>query len=374
MQGQHQCSGQRASRQSSMLTEGAAGTETVRGEALLAFPDLVLSLGGDASRLLRSAGLSDEVLSRRNAVIRYGSFVRLLELASLELRCPDFGLRLAALQKGTRAMGPLGLIMRNCQTLGQALGHCARRFHTYSCASHIRFTRQQDRRELLVSWEDLSDSTSWRSQVVEHDLLLVYLSTVEITGGMARARRVQFRHSPISSPRAYRQAFGCDVFWGAEVDGMAFHLKDLTCPVRDPSQLMYSIASRYVSDHFARRQLSLRARVRILIRQRLNSAQCSNVRIAANLNMHPRTLHRRLRAEGHSFDQLLEEVRRQTAIHYLQQMDLPLAHIVEKLGYSSQSVLSRSCRRWFSATPQQMRQRLKQNWLRQSHEPSAAGM
>ena len=79
--------------------------------------------------------------------------------------------------------------------------------------------------------------------------------------------------------------------------------------------------------------------------------------VAAELHLHPRTLHRRLRAEGKSCHQIKDEVRRDLALRYLQRTDLDLMDIAERLGYSEHSVLTRSCLRWFSAPPSKVRSR-----------------
>ena len=76
------------------------------------------------------------------------------------------------------------------------------------------------------------------------------------------------------------------------------------------------------------------------------------------LGLHPRTLQRRLREEGECFESLKDSVRRDVALQYLIQPDVPLSRVAELLGYSEASVLSRSCARWFSATPKQLRNEL----------------
>jgi AraC-like DNA-binding protein len=50
-------------------------------------------------------------------------------------------------------------------------------------------------------------------------------------------------------------------------------------------------------------------------------------------------------------------VRRDIMLYYLQQTDLGLARISEKLGFAEQSVMSRRCNRWLSASPTQVRSR-----------------
>jgi AraC-like DNA-binding protein len=44
-------------------------------------------------------------------------------------------------------------------------------------------------------------------------------------------------------------------------------------------------------------------------------------------------------------------------MRYLKCADMQFTQIAEKLGYADQSVLSRSCYRWFSASPRELRER-----------------
>jgi AraC-like DNA-binding protein len=86
---------------------------------------------------------------------------------------------------------------------------------------------------------------------------------------------------------------------------------------------------------------------------------CTTRRVAAALGLHPRTLQRRLREEGASFEAIKDGVRRELALSYLQRPDMTLTRVTEILGYSESSVLSRSCQRWFSASPRKLRDRIQ---------------
>ena len=87
----------------------------------------------------------------------------------------------------------------------------------------------------------------------------------------------------------------------------------------------------------------------------LGTENCTNDRIATALHLHPRTMHRRLDAEGTSFQQIKDEVRRDVMLYYLQQTQLEFALISERLGFAEQAVMTRSCNRWFSASPTKLR-------------------
>lgn len=335
----------------------AARFDIVHPDAIRYFPELVRDSGADPEALLRSARINPLVLNRRGSVLQYRAMVNLLEMAAAQLRCPDFGLRLAARQGGTRVMGPIGVVMKNSQTLGQALGYCAKQIQAYSLATRVRFFPDRRHHKLFVGLEILLDGLTHQSQVIEHALALAALNVIDITGGAAKVRRVSFRHLPLSSLDLYRDAFGCDVLFGAPADGLVFSEQDLLCPVIEPNEQVYEMATSFIANRYPPRTPPLHARVRSVISCYLSDADCTNERVATELCMHPRTLQRRLKDEGKSFESIKDEVRREVALRYLRRAEISFAQLAEKLGYAQQSVLSRSCYRWFAASPQELRER-----------------
>jgi AraC-like DNA-binding protein len=97
------------------------------------------------------------------------------------------------------------------------------------------------------------------------------------------------------------------------------------------------------------------ARVETAVRRAMGTDSCDREFIARSMAMHPRTLQRRLDREGQSFDEIRDRVRRELAEHYLRNTNLPLAQVAGIIGYAEQSILSRSCRRWFNTTPRRLR-------------------
>ena len=73
--------------------------------------------------------------------------------------------------------------------------------------------------------------------------------------------------------------------------------------------------------------------------------------LAAALNVTPRTLQRRLREEGTTYNALLEEVRRELATHYVRQSERSINEITCLLGFSEPSNFTRAFKRWTGSTP-----------------------
>jgi AraC-like DNA-binding protein len=94
------------------------------------------------------------------------------------------------------------------------------------------------------------------------------------------------------------------------------------------------------------------------IRRRLSEKQGSYPSVyamAQELNMSPRTLLRKLKQEGVSYQRLLDEARKEVAEWYLLRTRMPIETIAERLGYVDASNFSRTFRRWFGKPPGKFR-------------------
>lgn len=81
----------------------------------------------------------------------------------------------------------------------------------------------------------------------------------------------------------------------------------------------------------------------------------SIVRVASRLGLTPRTLQRRLEAEGLVFQDVLEALRHEMALRYLAS-PLSLTEISALLAYADASAFGRAFRRWTGSTPAAVRQ------------------
>jgi AraC-like DNA-binding protein len=329
--------------------------DVVHADILRFFPELVVDLGGDPGVLLRRCGSDLAAVTEATSSVSYRLLVELLEHAATELACSDLGLRLAALQGGGRVFGPMGVVMKNSTTLGDALDYVEKHAHAHSLAARIRLERSVTEQNTFVAHDILVGGLPNKRQAIEQLMLLGHLNAMEITGGRARVRKVHFRHHPLSSRSTYRRYFDCEVCFDQKDDGVLFSEQDLRCPIVDPNAQAYEAATSLIAARFTRVTPPVHALVRAVILQFLGTEQCNTREVARELRLHPRTLHRRLRAEGKAFHEIKDEVRRDAALYYIKQTELDLTQIAGRLGYAEHSVLTRSCVRWFSAAPSQVR-------------------
>lgn len=341
-----------------------ADYDVVHARILRFFPELVAELGGDLEALAVRTGLSPAIFARGNQSVTYRDLVRVMEAAASGLACSDFGLRLAARQNGAGMFGPLGHVMRNSRTFGDALRYVSEHAYAHSLAARVWLRRLPEEGMVFSGHDILLDGAPHRVQAIEQILLAGHLAAMELTGGRARVRRVHFRHQPVSSPRIYRRYFGCEVRFGEPADGVLFSQSDLACPIAAPDAQAFAEITAYIDKRFTHRRPPFHADVRGVILRMLGTAECSNEQVASALCVHVRTLHRRLREEGTSFQKVKDEVRRDLMLYYLEQTDFDLARISEKLGFAEQSVMSRNCRQWFAMPPRMLRRKIGRDKVR----------
>lgn len=73
--------------------------------------------------------------------------------------------------------------------------------------------------------------------------------------------------------------------------------------------------------------------------------------MAANFNVSPRSLQRKLKDEQVTYQELADEVRKSLALHYLETGGYYIKEISYMLGYNELSAFSRAFKRWTGTTP-----------------------
>ncbi len=92
------------------------------------------------------------------------------------------------------------------------------------------------------------------------------------------------------------------------------------------------------------------AQVRDIVRR--NLAQMPELTaVARSMDMHPQTLRRRLSAEGATFKDIKNQVRRDTALHFLGKQGLSIEEIAHRAGFSESSAFIRAFKGWTGITP-----------------------
>ena len=329
----------------------------VRADGIRGYRELAAELGGDVDALLAGAHIAPAALDDPETFLPYVSVIRLLETTARALECPDFGLRLSQRQD-IGILGPLAVAMQNSATLGEALA-CASRYifvHSPAIGYSVRPSASEGR--LLVVFELLIERVPPAAQVTELSVGVAARVALLLSEGRVHVASVRFPHARRSPLATYRAHFDSPVTFGADCAGFELREADLASPIRSGSRALREIANEYLELHYAAPHTAFAGIVRGVVWRSLGTGCCSGEDVAAALAVHPRTLQRRLRAEGTSFERIKDEVRADLAHRYLEQRELPLTQVAALLDSSEQSALTRSCRRWYGQPPRALRAQL----------------
>lgn len=325
----------------------------VRGTSLQGFIELVDELGGDSSELLQRAHLSRDVIGDHDSFIGYRSVVSLLELAAQSTGAADFGRRLASRQ-GLEILGPVGVAARTAPTVGAALHAIEQYMAIYSPALSVGVAVSIGQPLAAFEWSIVQPRPPAHPQAAELSLGVSLRVFRLLAGNDFLPTSLQLRHAPLTETSDYAAYFGCPVEFSAPTYGFRFPSGVLTRRL-DADSAMHAVAQDYLATIAVPHGLTELDAVTRLIRRMLATGVLDLELIAEQLALHPRTLQRHLAAQGTSFAELIDQVRQDEAERYLRDTAMPLGQLAGLLGFSEQSVLSRACRRWFDASPSQVR-------------------
>ncbi len=329
----------------------------VRASGLRGYGALMRQLGTDPARLLERYRIDESALADEDALLPLRAVVHLLEASAAATDCDDFGLRMSHRQD-ISVLGPLAIVMQNAPTVRAAMNDASRYMFVHSPGLVVSLHEQSTiggpdcaelRFELGLSGQPAQRQT--------FDLCIGDIHhMIQLLGGEHYAlRTVTLPHTPLAPVSVYRRFFGVPVLTDQLHGGLHFERATLDADLRAVNHSLRRLAMDYLTQQFGSPAQTLSARVHQALRRTLGTPQNSKTAIAALLGVHPRTLQRHLKQEGSSYEAIREQVLQDTALRYLRETRVPMSQLAGLLGFSEQSAMTRSCRRWFGKTPSAIR-------------------
>jgi AraC-like DNA-binding protein len=87
----------------------------------------------------------------------------------------------------------------------------------------------------------------------------------------------------------------------------------------------------------------------------LHKGEASMDAVADKMALSRQTLFRRLKAEGTTFEKVLDELRHRLALHYLGGKKVSVNETAYLVGFSDPAAFSRAFKRWTGTSPRAMR-------------------
>ena len=332
--------------------------EIIRASAWGGFAELVTSLGGDVSGILAAAHLDPRLLEDPERYLPLQQFVECQAIAAERLKRKDFGL-LIGQKQSLSTLGPMSIAMINSRTAREGITTAARFMHVHNPALSMSLTPIPRTRLDLISCKLQLSKPARREQNDERIISIVHSVMKQLAKEQYQPHAIWFTHARISPMSVYRRVFGLAPLFEQPTMGIALERSVLDSTRTGASEKMREIAESYLAEHALTHATEYTKSVAAMARSLMRGGEFTPAQTAKALGMHPRTLQRRLREEGSSFEKIKDIARREWAEALLAQTSVSLTHIAAMLGYADASAFSRSCRRWFGEAPRDFRVRLK---------------
>ena len=165
------------------------------------------------------------------------------------------------------------------------------------------------------------------------------------------------RFEPPTHADSYRVLFDGPTHFNAQTHCLQFDAGYLALPVRRDEAALQQMLQRalLLTVRPYRRDRLLVEKVRQTLAQHPEHSRSADD-LAAWLNMSARTLHRQLKEEGASLQELKDAVRRDVAMAQLQRTSRPLKQVAEAAGFQNEKSFIRAFKTWTGTSPEAFRQ------------------
>ena len=170
-------------------------------------------------------------------------------------------------------------------------------------------------------------------------------------------RQTTLRYAPPAHQGSYGVLFDGPCTFEDEANSLQFDAMYLALPLRRDEAALQRMLERalLLTVRPYRRDRLLVEKTRQLLRQDAASLRSAEA-LAERLNLSVRSLHRQLKDEGSSLQQLKDAVRRELALDLLLKSRRPLKQIAERVGFTNEKSFLRAFKGWTGQTPDAVRQ------------------
>ncbi|MBD2456222.1 AraC family transcriptional regulator [Nostoc sp. FACHB-87] len=255
--------------------------------------------------------------------------------------------------------GILGYVLVNCHTFGEALEKFSRYTRLFSQGAYIHFTVADG----LVFCDcdivqDLKNYLLEQPQyAIESTFTSLLTATKFLTGKQLYLHTVWFQYPRPAETAEYERIFQTGLHFSMPTNRIIFDANCLNWAVLSANSNLLSMFEQHAQtmldamnqeDNYTRRVVQE-------ILQQLKANLPTLETVARSLAVSVRQLQRELQTEGTSYQELLDNTRKELALRHLKNPATPIQDVAFLLGFSEPSAFNRAFKKWTGQTPRNYR-------------------
>jgi AraC-like DNA-binding protein len=298
--------------------------------------------------VLRQAGLPMGILNQEKVLLTTEEFFALYRGIAEATSDPTIGLKLGTEDRMER-YDPIAIAAVCTRSFGDAIGRISR-YKQLTCPEKIDLAERGSESAVHFTW--LLAEEEEPAMLI--DVCFAWMLSIARrgTGQPIHPKRVEFQR-PEAHRAVYEKHFQCPVKFKAAKNVLVFDKSDMDAAfLTYNADLLAAVAPQLEAE--LKQQLtegSLREQVKATLKRLLAGERPAIEHVARELHLSKRTLQRRLTEDGITFQQLMEEARRELAQHYLLHSSLELNETAYLLGYEDANSFFRAFHEWEGTTP-----------------------
>lgn len=335
-----------------LATANAPSAPRIGVRAITGFLEFLEQKGCNADAFLQARGMSRDLFADPEGDLLLATFVDLFELASDESGDDCFGAHFA-LCYPLQYTGLAGHVTRHCPTVGAGCQAIARYYSLLADSSRIDSSLAGE--QVKLSYR-VTDTSIWPRRQDAECMIAVLLGWLrETLGAEFCPDEVWFEHARPSGAAELSRSFGAPLRFEQTDNALLFPRRHLQTKLRSADDELHQLLTARVEELMRQKSFApdLVKAVRDAVRGTLEQDDGSPTlqSISSRLQLGPRTLQRRLRDAGQSFQQVLESCRHDLALRYLSDRRLSVTEVAMRLRYADVTAFNRAFRRWTGSVP-----------------------
>lgn len=308
----------------------------------------------DTDQLALIANITPERLINERGFVNFDVYLTLFEWAANKFDMPNLGQKLAS-NSVNDDFGTLGFLFYSASTLGEFFDLLIQYQRILMTGAEFEFLAYGEFIEVRYNVD--SEQVKAASQDVEYSLgVLVNCIRAGIHTEWTPAT-VKFSHAPTGTRNNYEQLFGADIEFKQNSNSFIFERSLLNNKISTANPTLLEVlkdqAKRLLSDLESNQGLI--ESVKFMLRSQLSNEEFNMETLATQLNMTSRTLCRKLKQKGETYNGLRIAVVVEMAKEALIKSDSSIAELAQTLGYSDSSAFVRIFKRHLGISPLQFR-------------------
>ena len=323
---------------------------TSLGSWVLLISKVIDSYGVDSKKIFSNAGIELGSIKQPQNRISTAHMAHVWDEARTQSQDPYIALRVAE-QFQPMALSALGMAFSASRNAYDALKRANRYSQMLSDGTATEIEENDTCVTFILKYKS-------RLTMAVHDLGIesgigVLVNSLRLLAGKDFTPTcISFEHDFSGDTKPYEKFFGCPVLFSAPRTQMEFNKAEMFTEHPFADSALTNTLDSWIEEHLSNFKKELTStKIKKYLLKNLAYGKVGQKSAAQSLALSPRVMQRRLKDEGMTFSQVLDDCRQNLAVKLISKDKLSLAEVAFILGFSDQSNFSRAFKRWTGSSP-----------------------